>query len=159
MVGAERHQADRRKGETTLMAHNGTDRFPEGSTLHICGPEGCAALAKHWTEASYRARALIVTEDDTDDDVFFILSGRARAATYSDSGKEVLMSDMSPGDSFGILAAIDGQPRSTNVSRSRTPGSRACRRRISTWCCTAIRASPGLSSCIWSSASANSRSE
>jgi len=97
------------------MRKNGTDTFPEGSTLRACGPDGCAALAKYWTEATYPARALIVSEDETDDDVFFILSGRARAATYTDSGKEVLMSDMPPGESFGIFAAIDGQPRSTNV--------------------------------------------
>jgi CRP-like cAMP-binding protein len=97
------------------MRKNGTDTFPKGSTLRACGPDGCAALAKYWTEATYPARALIVSEDETDDDVFFILSGRARAATYTDSGKEVLMSDMPPGESFGIFAAIDGQPRSTNV--------------------------------------------
>jgi CRP-like cAMP-binding protein len=97
------------------MAKNGTDGFPEGSTLHACGPDGCAALAKYWTEATYPARALIVSEDETDDDVFFILSGRARAATYTDSGKEVLMSELPPGESFGLFAAIDGQPRSTNV--------------------------------------------
>ena len=97
------------------MARNGNDKFPEGSTLHACGPEGCAALAKYWTEATYPARALIVSEDETDDDVFFILSGQVRAATYTDSGKEVFMSDMPSGESFGIFAAIDGQPRSTNV--------------------------------------------
>jgi CRP-like cAMP-binding protein len=97
------------------MATNGADRFPVGSTLHACGPGGCDALAEYWTEATYPARALIVSEDETDDDVFFILSGRARAATYTDTGKEVLMSELPPGESFGIFAAIDGQPRSTNV--------------------------------------------
>ena len=97
------------------MARNGNDKFPEGSTLHACGPDGRAALAKYWTEATYPARALIVSEGETDNDVFFILSGQVRAATYTDSGKEVFMSDMPPGESFGIFAAIDGQPRSTNV--------------------------------------------
>jgi len=97
------------------MAKNGANAFPEGTTLHACGPDGCAALAKYWTEATYPARALIVSEDETDDDVFFILSGRARAATYTDSGKEVFMSELPMGESFGIFAAIDGQPRSTNV--------------------------------------------
>ncbi len=92
-----------------------TEMFPEGSTLHACGSEGCAELAKYWTEATYPARALIVSEDETDDDVFFILSGWTRAATYTDSGKEVFMSDMRAGESFGMFAAIDGQPRSTNV--------------------------------------------
>ena len=97
------------------MAKNGTDHFPEGSTLHACGPDGYAELAKYWAEATYPTRALIVSEDETDDDVFFILKGRARAATYTDSGKEVLLSELPPGESFGIFAAIDGQPRSTNV--------------------------------------------
>jgi CRP-like cAMP-binding protein len=115
LIGAERHQAFCRVGETAQMVKNGTDKFPEGSTLHACGPDGYAELAKYWTEAIYPARALIVSEDETDDDVFFILSGRVRASTYTDSGKEVFMSDMPPGESFGIFAAIDGQPRSTNV--------------------------------------------
>lgn len=89
--------------------------FPKGSTLDLCGPAGCAALARYWSDAVYPPRSLIVSEDESDDDVFFILSGRARAATYTGSGREVLMSDLLPGESFGILAAIDGRPRSTNV--------------------------------------------
>ncbi len=97
------------------MARNEAFKFPEGSTLDLCGPAGCAELAKFWTEALYPARSLIVSEDEIDDDVFFILSGRARAATYTDTGREVLMSDLPPGESFGIFAAIDGLPRSTNV--------------------------------------------
>jgi len=97
------------------MMTGASAKFPKGSTLDMCGPEGYVALARFWTEATYPARSLIVSEDDTDTDVFFILSGRARAATYTDTGREVLMSDLPPGESFGIFAAIDGQPRSTNV--------------------------------------------
>jgi len=89
--------------------------FPPGSTLHACGAEGCAGLARYWTVATYPARTMIVSEDDTDTDVFFILSGSARAATYTDSGREVLLSELPAGESFGLFAAIDGQPRSTNV--------------------------------------------
>ncbi|MEO1722955.1 MAG: Crp/Fnr family transcriptional regulator [Pseudomonadota bacterium] len=89
--------------------------FPEGSTLYRCGPDGIAALAAHWQEAQYPPRALIVSDEETDDDVFFILEGTARAATFTDEGKEVLLSDIQTGESFGILAAVDGQPRSTNV--------------------------------------------
>jgi len=114
-TGDTRQPSRYRLAEILPMAMDGADKFPEDSTLHACGPDGCAALAKYWTEATYPARALIVSEDETDDDVFFILSGRARAATYTDSGKEVLMSELPPGESFGIFAAIDGQPRSTNV--------------------------------------------
>lgn len=89
--------------------------FPEGTTLHACGPDGVAELARHWRETRIPAHSLIVHEDDTDDDVFFILSGRARAAAYTNRGRELFLSDLPPGEAFGIFAAIDGQPRSTNV--------------------------------------------
>jgi CRP-like cAMP-binding protein len=58
---------------------------------------------------------VIVAEDDIDDDVFFILSGHARAATYTDRGREVMLSELPAGEAFGFFAAIDGKPRSTNV--------------------------------------------
>lgn len=89
--------------------------YPEGSTLHQCGTEGCAALAGQWTVSSFTPRSVIVSESDTDDDVFFVVEGLARAATFTDNGREVLYSDLPRGDAFGIFAAIDGQPRSTNV--------------------------------------------
>lgn len=91
------------------------ESFSDESTLKACGLAGCEALERYWTEAVYPARSLIVSEDEDDDDVYFILSGRARAATYTASGREVMLSDLERGDSFGIFAAIDGQPRSTNV--------------------------------------------
>lgn len=89
--------------------------FPPESTLARCGEKGVTALAAQWTESQFQARSLIVSDEDTDDDVFFILTGRARAATFTDQGKEVLLSDIPAGESFGLFAAIDGQPRSTNV--------------------------------------------
>ena len=89
--------------------------FPEGSTLHACGAEGYAALAQYWTESNFPPKSVIVSESDTDDDVFFVVKGLARAATFTDNGREVLYSDLPRGDSFGIFAAIDGEPRSTNV--------------------------------------------
>lgn len=89
--------------------------LPEGSTLDGCGPDGIAELAKHWHETFFPAHKLVVSEDETDDDVFFILSGRARAATYSSHGREVLLSDLPAGEAFGIFAAIDGKPRSSSV--------------------------------------------
>ena len=89
--------------------------FPKGTTLDVCGPEGVAELARHWRESRVPAHTLIVSEDETDDDVFFIIEGRARAAIYTNRGREVFLSDVQAGDAFGIFAAIDGQPRSTNV--------------------------------------------
>lgn len=89
--------------------------FPRGTTLHACGPDGVAELARHWRESRIPAHSLIVSEDETDDDVFFLLAGRARAAVYTNRGRELFLSDLPAGEAFGIFAAIDGQPRSTNV--------------------------------------------
>ncbi|MFK7942190.1 MAG: Crp/Fnr family transcriptional regulator [Paracoccaceae bacterium] len=97
------------------MSDSVAHEYPRCSTLWACGPEGCQELAKYWTESNFPPKSVIVSEADTDDDVFFVVDGLARAATFTDNGREVLYSDLPRGDSFGIFAAIDGQPRSTNV--------------------------------------------
>lgn len=97
------------------MTDHDHEQYPVDSTLFACGSEGCAALSKHWTVSNFTPRSVIVSESDTDDDVFFVVDGLARAATFTDNGREVLYSDLPKGDAFGIFAAIDGQPRSTNV--------------------------------------------
>lgn len=97
------------------MSDHVFDNFPDGSTLAACGRAGCDELAKYWTISNFTPKSVIVSESDTDDDVFFVVDGLARAATFTDNGREVLYSDLPPGDSFGIFAAIDGDPRSTNV--------------------------------------------
>lgn len=89
--------------------------FPKGTTLETCGPDGIAELARHWHEIRVPAHTMVVTEDDKNDDVFFILAGQARAATFTGRGREVLLSEIRAGEAFGIFAALDGQPRSTNV--------------------------------------------
>lgn len=89
--------------------------FPEGTTLRACGLEGVEELARHWHESNVPRHTLIVAEAEKDDDVFFILAGHARAATYTNRGREVLLSELHAGEAFGIFAAIDGEPRSTNV--------------------------------------------
>lgn len=90
-------------------------RFPPDSTLDRCGVQGVAELRALWIESSHAAGTTIVTAEEEDDDVFFVLEGRARAATYTDAGREVRLSDLTPGEGFGIFAALDGRPRSTNV--------------------------------------------
>ena len=97
------------------MRNEGHLQFPPGSTLYACGADGCAALSRHWTVGNYHTGEMVLSESDTGDDVFFVLDGLARAATFTDLGREVFYSDLPKGEAFGIFAAIDGQPRSANV--------------------------------------------
>jgi len=48
-------------------------------------------------------------------EIFFIVEGSVRIVNYSLSGREVTLDDLGPGNHFGDLAAIDGEPRSASV--------------------------------------------
>jgi CRP-like cAMP-binding protein len=71
----------------------------------------------------------IVDYQDTNNDVFFIVSGAVRVKLQSSSGREVLLREINAGDFFGELAAIDNEPRSagiiavTDVTVARMPSS------------------------------------
>lgn len=71
-----------------------------------------AARCRGWLYSSDHS---IVHWEDTSRDVYFVISGRVRATIYSRSGKEVAFRDLTPGDSFGDLSAIDGERRSASV--------------------------------------------
>lgn len=63
----------------------------------------------------YLPNESIISCGDDSKDVFFIISGKVRVTTYTTGGKEVSFRDMSAGQMFGELSAIDGQSRSADV--------------------------------------------
>lgn len=70
----------------------------------------------------------LIDYQDASNDVFFVVSGSVRVMIQS-AGREVLLRQINPGEFFGELAAIDGQPRSsgivatTDVTIARMPAS------------------------------------
>ncbi len=58
---------------------------------------------------------VILSSEDQGQDVYFILSGSVHVTYFSASGKEVTFRDQCAGEVFGLLSAIDGQPRSAHV--------------------------------------------
>jgi CRP-like cAMP-binding protein len=60
--------------------------------------------------------ALVLDFGDTTDDVFFVAEGAVRVVVRTPAGQEVILGDLGPGDVFGEMAAIDGAPRSANVT-------------------------------------------
>ena len=74
------------------------------------------------TEMTQRLRVVrapkgrtLVEKDSRSTDVFFLLEGRAEVLRYSSSGREVCVHDIGPGDMFGELAVLDGEPRSASI--------------------------------------------
>jgi len=67
----------------------------------------------HWHH--YSNQEQIIDRQNITTDVYFIVQGTVRVVNYSLSGREITLDDLTVGDSFGELAAIDSQPRSASV--------------------------------------------
>jgi CRP-like cAMP-binding protein len=50
--------------------------------------------------------------------VFFLLEGQAEVLLFSPNGREVCVHDIGPGDMFGEIAVLDGEPRSASIVSS-----------------------------------------
>ena len=61
-----------------------------------------------------KAGDLVIEECARDNDVSFVVSGHARVLLGT-NGREVILTDIRAGESFGELAAIDGRPRSARI--------------------------------------------
>jgi len=63
----------------------------------------------------YKPHDRILSQEDSTNDVFFVVQGKIRIVTYSEAGKEISFRDLGAGRIFGELAAIDGLPRSASA--------------------------------------------
>ncbi len=74
---------------------------------------GSIAARCAWREAA--PGTLIVAHEDASRVVYFLTAGRARSLIYAASGTMVGFGDLSAGQMFGEVQAIDGQPRTVAV--------------------------------------------
>ena len=87
-------------------------RIPLFATLE---PEARRPLANLIRLRRYSARQVVVWEGETGGTLFLSLTGYFKAITTGSDGKEMLLSIMGPGEVFGELSVLDGQPRSASV--------------------------------------------
>lgn len=88
---------------TTIIARNSLFRgLPERTIAQI------AALA---SRRSYKADTLVFMRGDPGDALYGVVTGRVRISASAAGGKEVFLNIMEPGDAFGEIALLDGQPR------------------------------------------------
>ena len=66
----------------------------------------------------YDKGAEIIGQQSTGRDVYFIASGAVRVRTYSASGRQASFRDVEAGAIIGDIAAVDGGPRSTDITAS-----------------------------------------
>ena len=56
----------------------------------------------------------VVSQDEPGDSMFVIMSGRIKVVIFGENGREVTLSILRPGDSFGEMSLFDGEARSAN---------------------------------------------
>jgi CRP/FNR family cyclic AMP-dependent transcriptional regulator len=84
-------------------------------TLSIARTDTREALQGEAELRQHPARSTIIAQDDADDSVSILLSGRARVVLLSADGQEIWLDNLNPGSVIGELAALTGQRRSSGI--------------------------------------------
>jgi CRP/FNR family transcriptional regulator, cyclic AMP receptor protein len=79
-------------------------------------PEEMDAILGFATERRFRRGQTIFQKGDTGSSMMAVLSGRVRISAVNAEGKEITLNVISPGEVFGEIALLDGQPRSADAS-------------------------------------------
>jgi CRP/FNR family transcriptional regulator, cyclic AMP receptor protein len=81
-----------------------------------------AHLAQHAAERVFAKREVVIQKGSDGGSLCFLLEGRLQGVDFTVDGREVGLYFINPGDYFGDIAVIDGEPHPvyvTAVSRSR----------------------------------------
>jgi CRP/FNR family transcriptional regulator len=77
--------------------------------------EVLAGLAPHLRRRTFRRGTMIFHKDQAGDALYIIESGQVRVFLPSESGEELDIDLLGPGDVFGDMAILDGRPRSASI--------------------------------------------
>lgn len=73
------------------------------------------ALLRCAKQLKYPKNSIIVTEGDAHSNFYIVVSGRLKVFVNGDDGRQLVLNWLEPGDYFGELALLDGEPRSASV--------------------------------------------
>lgn len=73
------------------------------------------AIASHSVTRKVARNAVLLREGERPSSLFIIQSGRVRVSVSAEDGGELVLADLGPGELFGELALIDGEPRMATV--------------------------------------------
>ncbi|MCX6021870.1 MAG: Crp/Fnr family transcriptional regulator [Chloroflexi bacterium] len=79
-------------------------------------PDVILRLAAGAEERQYAAGEVVIREDDPETTLCFVVSGLVKVTISLMAAKEMLVALLAPGEFFGELAVLDGQPRSATVT-------------------------------------------
>ena len=72
-------------------------------------------LAQHAEWRNLPARKIVVQQDSQSHEMYAVLRGRLKVVRESEDGREAMLGILEPGEVFGELAMLDGEPRTATV--------------------------------------------
>lgn len=96
------------------------DTLANSTLLRDLPSESLAQLAELARRRTYRAGQIICHEGDPGESLYILESGRVKVLSYAATGRETIFSILGPGECFGELSLIDGEPRSATVETLET---------------------------------------
>jgi CRP/FNR family transcriptional regulator, cyclic AMP receptor protein len=93
---------------TTIIERNSLFRGLPARTIELI-----TALA---TRRTYKPDSIVFMRGDAGDSLYGVVTGRVRISASAAGGKEVFLNIMEPGDAFGEIALLDGQPRTATAT-------------------------------------------
>ncbi len=98
-----------------MAASHVADTLAKSPLLRGLPSEALGRLAAVARRRTYRRGEVIFHQGDPGDTLFVLEAGRVKVFTYAESGDETLLAIVGPGECFGELALIDGEPRSATI--------------------------------------------
>jgi len=75
-----------------------------------------ARIASLGTRKLFSKGSVILMEDEIGSALFIIIDGKVKVSRLDETGKEVILSILGPGEVFGEMSLLDGMKRSATVS-------------------------------------------
>ena len=77
--------------------------------------EALGQLARCLRRRTYQRGEVVFHQGDPGDTLHLVLTGRVKVVLPAETGDEAVLAILGPGDCFGELAVLDGEPRSASV--------------------------------------------
>lgn len=68
----------------------------------------------------YEPDAIVFSQGDPGDSLYGVVTGKVRISASTREGKEMFLNIMEPGDTFGEIALLDGNPRTATATTTAT---------------------------------------
>jgi CRP/FNR family cyclic AMP-dependent transcriptional regulator len=83
-------------------------------------PATIQQIASLSVRRSYSEGSIVFSQGDPGDALYGVVTGRVRISASAPDGKEMFLNIMEPGDTFGEIALLDGNPRTATAGAMAT---------------------------------------